>query len=107
MAILRSDGDQKPSSGLGIEKQRLKFRADGSFVADQVLGKFAVVVQAAGNVAGADALQSAGENWNLLAENSQGDLAGERHLAGVPDQAKAGNIGHGVDAEFALLNDLR
>ena len=59
--MLRGDCDQQSAGGLRIEQDRLQLLGNSFVVADHAFGEIAVVFQAAGNVAGANAIQRAFE----------------------------------------------
>src|SRR5205085_10173066 len=54
-------GDQKAAGGLRIIEQGLYFVRDAVVVTDYALGEVAIVFEAGGDVAGADAVESSGE----------------------------------------------
>ena len=57
-----SDGDQQASGGLRIEEDSFDFFGNSGFVFDQAFGEVAIGFEASGDVAGADAVESAFEN---------------------------------------------
>ena len=59
-------GDQQASGGLGIEQDCFQLVRNSFFVSCDTFRKIAVVVQAAGDVASANAVECAFEDWDLI-----------------------------------------
>ncbi len=95
LTILRRFADQTGSS---LSSSGIAF-----VVAHCALRKIAVVFQAAGNVAGANAIQRAFDYRDLMDVETQRDIRGQGHLAGVADEAEAGDVGQGVDGRWSLV----
>ena len=88
---------KQSTCGLRIEEDCLQILGNSLFVADYAFREVAVVFQASGNVAGADAVERAFDQRDLLDVEVEGDVRGESHFAGVADQAEAGDVGQGMD----------
>ena len=100
--MFRGDCDQQSSGGLRIKQDCLQLLGNCFVVAHHAFGKIAVVFQAAGDVAGANAIQRAFEHGDLIDVEVQRDIRGQGHLAGVADQAEAGDVGQGVDGSLVV-----
>src|SRR5437879_1503836 len=70
VALVAGERDEQSAGGLRIEKQCLDFHTDCRFVADRAFGEVAIVVQAAGNIASANALQRSAQDWNVFRKDS-------------------------------------
>ncbi len=89
-------GDEEAAGGLGVVEKIVEF--GDAF--DAGLDEFAVVFGAAGDGAGAGVGESAGEELDRGGVDFEGDVAGERHFAGVAEEAEAGYVGTGAGAGF-------
>ena len=92
----RGDGDQQAAGGLRVVEESFYLRRDVGSERHGAGGELAVVLQAAGDLSLADGFQRAGERLDASVVNLDGDLASERHLARVADQAEAGDVGYRV-----------
>ena len=68
------DCDQQAACGLGIEENCLEIFRNSFFVADYAFCEIAIIFQAARDVAGADAIESAFEQRDLVDVEAQRDI---------------------------------
>ena len=98
--------NQQPSCGLRIEQQRPHFLRNSVVVLHQALGKIPVVVESAGNVSGANALQRSLEQRNASGRNSDRHIRRQHHFARMSNQTESGHVGHGMHLEIAARDHL-
>src|SRR5438045_1796763 len=100
--MVRRDGDEQAACCLRIKENCSELFGNSLFVVDHAFGKIAVVFQAAGNTAGAYAIQSTLEQRDLVDAEAERDLRRESHFASVADQTEAGDVGEGVDGALVV-----
>ena len=87
------DRDEQAAGGLRVEEQGANVWRDSGVEFGGTFGEVAVVVEAAGNEAGADTIERTGQKRHGGGAEAERDVAGESHLARVADEAEAGYIG--------------
>src|SRR3954466_931641 len=99
--ISAGNGEQQSAGGLGIEKDGPDFCRDALTIADQAFREVAVIVEAAGDEAGAHAVHGPGKQRNVGRIDAHGNAAACGHLPRMADKAEAGNVRGGVNGELA------
>src|ERR1700678_1694976 len=66
VTIVACDRNKQSTGGLRVKEQSFQFGADFLFVADHTLGEITVVVEAAGNIAGPNAVEGSRQNCKFL-----------------------------------------
>jgi hypothetical protein len=70
--VFGGNRDQQAAGGLRVEEKRADIGWDRLIVADQAFGEIAIRLEAAGNVAGADAIERAFERGNVWRNGRRG-----------------------------------
>ncbi len=92
--------DQQPAGGLRIVEQVLEFQRQRPRGLHRAGGELTIVLEAARDRAQPRVVERAGEEADPRWIDFERDAAGQRHLAGVSDQAEAGHVSAAVDVEF-------
>ena len=93
--VLGRKRDEKSSGRLRIEPEQVDLGGD-SLRGDSSGGELAVSRISSGGDPGRSSLESAGERGQTSCVDVQGDTASFGDLEGVSEEAKAGDVGHGV-----------
>src|SRR5690348_10941983 len=100
------DGDEKAAGGLRVKEESAEVFGHGSGKFDAAFEEFAIVFQSACKEAASRGFECAGEERNFGVVQTQRHLAARSHLAGVPENAEARDVGDGVNRRGAFRGRL-
>ena len=102
----RSDGYEKASGGLRIEKQSANFVGNFAGKGDTAFDEFAIVFHACGEEAGASCVDRARKIFDARVINFKRNAAADGHFARVPEKREARHVCDGVDRPSSLWRSI-